>query len=98
LSFYYQPQGYGNAPEKDDSLVLQISTKTGIWKNIWAAPGTSYDEFLTDSLQLSSTSPDLMAFKYVAIQLPIHRFLNQISGSGSIIMQAWQVQVPLRQR
>ena len=28
LSFYYQPQGNGNAPEEQDSLVLQFGTTT----------------------------------------------------------------------
>lgn len=43
LSFYYQPQGLGNAPEATDSLVLQFreaGTFTN-WKNVWAHKGQS---------------------------------------------------------
>lgn len=29
FSFFYQPQGYGNAPDKGDSLVLEFGTLTG---------------------------------------------------------------------
>jgi hypothetical protein len=40
LSFYYQPQGRGNAPEYQDSLVLQFKRGTG-WSNVWAERGTT---------------------------------------------------------
>lgn len=40
FSFYYQPQGRGNAPESKDSLVLQFKIANG-WKNVWAKSGTS---------------------------------------------------------
>ncbi len=39
LSFYYQPQGRGNAPEPEDSLVLFFKDSTGHWRHIWAMPG-----------------------------------------------------------
>ena len=39
MSFYYQPQGRGNAPEPEDSLVLFFKDSTGHWQHVWAAPG-----------------------------------------------------------
>jgi hypothetical protein len=49
LSFYYQPQGFGDAPESQDSLVLEFKTgKTiadTIWKRIWAVEGTGVKPF-----------------------------------------------------
>lgn len=41
LSFYYQPQGNGNAPEYQDSLVVQFKNGTLGWKNVWAKRGST---------------------------------------------------------
>ncbi|NSW44310.1 MAG: T9SS type A sorting domain-containing protein [Bacteroidales bacterium] len=42
LSFYFQPQGLGgNAPESNDSLVLEFKTPLSDWKHIWSSPGFS---------------------------------------------------------
>lgn len=59
LSFYYQPQGRGNAPKAGDSLALQFLTKPAHdsitptdtihlpeqWAHIWATQGISLDTF-----------------------------------------------------
>ena len=41
FSFYCQPQGIGNAPEYQDSLVLQFKHSTAGWRNIWAKKGST---------------------------------------------------------
>ena len=49
LSFYYQPQGNGDAPEDADSLVLMIGCQTDtslVWNHIWSAEGMTLDSFL----------------------------------------------------
>ncbi len=46
FSFYYQPQGIGNAPETDDSLVLEFySPKTNSWNEIWRTEGMTLSQF-----------------------------------------------------
>ncbi len=60
LSFFYQPQGVGNAPEEDDSLVLSFKYPAGdsvyqtsdsswqpvyVWKTVWKATGTDLQTF-----------------------------------------------------
>lgn len=40
FSFYYQPQGLGNAPESVDSLVVQFKNAGG-WRNVWAKKGST---------------------------------------------------------
>ncbi|MCK9616701.1 MAG: T9SS type A sorting domain-containing protein [Lentimicrobiaceae bacterium] len=59
LSFYYQPQGRGNAPETGDSLILEFlvprefdtifgTTDTTIvekWNRIWSSEGMTVDAF-----------------------------------------------------
>ncbi len=47
FSFFYQSQGRGNAPEQNDSLILQFRTSTVDWTNIWNAEG---DELPADSM------------------------------------------------
>lgn len=49
LSFYYQPQGNGDAPEDADSLVLMIGCQTDtslVWNHIWSTEGMTLDSFL----------------------------------------------------
>ena len=49
FSFYYQPGGFGDSPERDDSLVLKFgygSDEDIIWKHIWATGGVELDTFL----------------------------------------------------
>ncbi len=43
FSFYYQPQGLGNAPEQSDSLVLEFKGRGTLasWNRIWAKKGTT---------------------------------------------------------
>lgn len=46
LSFYYQPQGIGNKPEGQDSLVLEFySPKDSLWHWVWSSAGMSYQSF-----------------------------------------------------
>ena len=49
FSFYYQPQGNGDAPETSDSLVLMFGCRTDstfAWNHIWSAEGITLDSFL----------------------------------------------------
>jgi len=46
LSFYYQPQGIGNAPESYDSLSLEFfSPADSLWHWAWSTSGKSYQAF-----------------------------------------------------
>ncbi len=46
LSFYYQPQGYGDAPEAQDSLILEFfAPQTNKWVWIWSTPGSPGHDF-----------------------------------------------------
>ncbi len=46
LSFYYQPQGYGDSPEAADSLILQFKLpETKQWRSVWNTPGTTLKPF-----------------------------------------------------
>lgn len=42
FSFYYQPQGRGNAPASRDSLVLEFKAPgSSAWTHVWSKPGSS---------------------------------------------------------
>ncbi len=46
FSFYYRPQGYGDAPEPQDSLVLQfLAEETQTWHSVWSVEGSYDTEF-----------------------------------------------------
>ena len=92
LSFYYQPQGNGNAPEECDSLILQITSGDGVWTNLWAMAGTDLATFRSKVLHLQPNRPDTLEFALV--MLPIakseyftdkfqFRFFNYASLAGS---------------
>ena len=52
LSFYYQPQGNGLAPETNDSLVLEFGIPNEFdttWHHIWSAPGQTLAQFLQEN-------------------------------------------------
>lgn len=45
LSFYYQAQGMGNAPEDDDVLVLEFKDTAETWNQVWDANGYILEDF-----------------------------------------------------
>ena len=44
FSFYYQPQGFGDAPESGDSLFLEFYSEPN-WYKVWSAEGMPIDTF-----------------------------------------------------
>ena len=52
LSFLFQPQGNGLAPETNDSLVLEFGIPNEFdttWHHIWSTPGQSLAQFLQET-------------------------------------------------
>ncbi len=77
LSFYYQPQGNGYAPEKTDSLLLQLKDTAGRWQTRWHSLGTSYTAFRTDTLGIAADNPsDTLEFKQVMLSLNDSAYLH----------------------
>ena len=71
LSFLYQPQGNGNAPETNDSLVLEFGTPNEFdttWHHIWSVPGTTLSQFLQEN--------DSNYFKQVMIPITDLRYFT----------------------
>ncbi len=85
LSFFYQPQGNGNAPEANDSLVLEfgIGNETDtVWHSIWSTPGQTLSAFLQEN--------DSSYFKQVMIPITdpkyfVHDFFFRFYNYASIV-------------
>jgi len=75
LSFYFQPQGNGDAPESADSLILEFfSVDNQRWNKVWFAKGAFLSEFKPVVIQI--TEPYLRSgFKF--------RFKNYVSLSSA---------------
>lgn len=47
LSFFVQPQGYGNKPEQEDSLILEFyKPLQNKWNSVWNHEGSSLTDFI----------------------------------------------------
>ena len=80
LSFFYQAQGRGNAPEANDSLVLEFNSPTKNWTRVWSKKGYTLQS--NDSsfhlVMIPLTDPAYFAkgFRF--------RFRNYATLSGSL--------------
>lgn len=75
FSFYYQPQGLGDAPEPNDSLVLEFyKPNTNTWVHMWSKEGSAAHDFKAVIMQVT---PGFYqdGFKF--------RFKNYASVSGN---------------
>lgn len=54
LSYYYQPQGNGNAPETGDSLEVFFKNNLGNWVLVQAYPGTPLQPFQHEIIDVAS--------------------------------------------
>jgi hypothetical protein len=76
ISFFYKPQGLGNAPEEQDSLLLQFyAPLQKTWKTAWFANGSVDKDFEFVIIQIADTAFQHQGFRF--------RFLNYAS-LGSI--------------
>jgi hypothetical protein len=75
LSFYFQPQGYGEMPERNDSLSVEFySPLDDIWDKVWSASVVS-DSAVEVSNHLSKTKTiietDSIGFKFFRANIKI---------------------------
>ena len=76
LSFFYQPQGLGEAPEAKDSLVLEFySPFDDTWRHVWSVPGSKVHPFKYVMINIRDPRYFLDGFKF--------RFYNYASVSGN---------------
>lgn len=77
FSFMYQAQGYGDAPEPGDSLILQFYNKNlDIWNHIWSVNGIALDTFKLTHIPVVDPGYFTDGFQF--------RFVNFGGLSGSL--------------
>lgn len=77
LSFFYMPQGLGDQPETEDSLMLEfLSVDDFKWNKIWSVPGEKQTEFKLVMLQISDEKYLKKGFRF--------RFSNYTSPGSKI--------------
>lgn len=77
LSFFYKPEGYGNEPEFQDSLVLEFyAPSQKKWYSAWNAHGRSDSEFNFEIIQITDTAFLQKGFRF--------RFKNYASLGSNI--------------
>ena len=83
FSFFYQPQGNGNPPEAQDSLVLQfgiLNELDTVWNHVWSVPGQTLAQFLqqNDSSYFKQVMIPITDLKYFTSNF-FFRFYNYAS-------------------
>lgn len=72
LSFYYQPQGLGDVPEAQDSLMVDFyNPKSKKWWNVWQMNGSALHPFKAVTIPVSADSFLVRGFQF--------RFRNKCS-------------------
>lgn len=76
LSFYYQPEGLGDAPEPGDSLVVEFyAPDIRKWLRVWSTPGTPGHDFRIAMINITDSRFLQKGFRF--------RFLNYASMAPS---------------
>jgi choice-of-anchor B domain-containing protein len=57
MSYWYQPQGIGNAPEAGDSLILEFLNNQSEWKHIRRYSGTNVVPFSHEVINIDTENP-----------------------------------------
>lgn len=77
FTFLYQPQGYGDIPEAEDSLILQFYNVTlATWVHIWGVAGSATADFTEVHLPITQAAFLQNGFQF--------RFLNYGGLSGDL--------------
>lgn len=77
LSFTYQPEGFGDIPEPNDSLVLEFFDKnTDVWNRIWSTGGEANKDFELVHIKVDSAIYFTDGFQF--------RFKNYGALSGAL--------------
>lgn len=78
LSFYYQAQGLGNAPEQDDILLIEFKDTADTWERVWDVNGYTLEDNKFNRVMLPVLGDEYL---YDGFQF---RFINYASRAGSV--------------
>lgn len=75
MLFFYQPQGIGDNPQEEDSLVLEFLDDSLRWNRVWSVKGSSYYPFKKKVILVNQEKYLHSNFKF--------RFFNYATLSGN---------------
>ncbi len=78
LSFYYQAQGMGNAPESADILLMEFKDTADVWNRVWEVEGYNLVDFKFNRVMLPVFGEEYL---HAGFQF---RFINYASRAGSV--------------
>ncbi|MBI1286890.1 MAG: T9SS type A sorting domain-containing protein [Flavobacteriales bacterium] len=78
LSFFYQAQGLGNAPESEDYLILDFKDTSGAWVQVWQHAG-----YILEDNKFRRVMLPIMGEEYLYNGFQF-RFKNFASRAGSV--------------
>jgi len=91
LSFFYQPQGLGDEPEEEDSLMLEFYAPNQFkWNKVWAVPGGPMTQFEQVFIPVDDTAYLHPGFQFKFINyasLP----LSQSFPSYNVNVDHWNI-------
>ncbi len=76
LSFFYQPQGLGDIPEVEDSLILFFKNSKKQWVRVWSVGGSAKDTFKQVYIPINS-----LDYLYKDFQF---RWVNFTKSTGNL--------------
>lgn len=76
LSFFYQPQGLGDIPEVEDSLILFFKNSKKQWVRVWSVGGTMKDTFKQIYIPINSVDYLYKDFQF--------RWVNYTKSTGNL--------------
>jgi hypothetical protein len=85
LSYFYQPQGSGNAPEPGDSLRMYFKNDQGEWVLIKSYPGSTLQPFTEEIIEIESAPNGGGSYFHSQFQM---RF-RSTGGAGSFPNDDW---------
>ncbi len=78
LSFFYQAQGMGNAPEAEDILTLEFKDSAQVWTRVWEAAG-----YILEDYRFNQVLIPVLGEQYLFNGFQF-RLLNYASRAGSV--------------
>ena len=89
LSYSYQPQGSGNAPEPGDFLYVELLNSIGVWITAESYPGSGMVAFRDETVEIAAVDPGTGAtFFHPAFQF---RFRNIGTASPTLHYDHWMI-------
>ncbi|MEY4109782.1 MAG: hypothetical protein RLZZ46_136 [Bacteroidota bacterium] len=79
FTFFWQPQGYGNSPEPEDSIQLEFQSEEKDWIRVWGKTGRTIDSdstFVREDILINDTLLLTKGFRF--------RFRNWATLSGNV--------------